>query len=127
MILAADRGVHGLKLPQTAQQIPATVVAVRRPVNAWRFAVPYGTGLRTYLPSASPHVLALWLVLAAPSLLVPAAAAAFGVGRGISLLMRSLTRQRLDYGRSFERITGLLRPISPVLVLALALVATLRS
>lgn len=127
VILLAEREVRGLRLPQTARQIPATVVAQRRPGNAWRFAVPYGTGLRTYLPSASPHVLAVGLVLTAPSAAILGAAAAFGVGRGLSLLMRSFTRQRDAYGEIFQRITQVLRPVTPVVVLALVVMADIRA
>lgn len=124
LVLAAARGLGGLRLPQTEKQIPAEVVAVRRPVNAWRFAVTYGTGLFTYLPSASPHVLVVWLVLTAPSLVILGTAVAFGAGRGLSLLMRSLACRRFAYEDVFQRITDVVRPASPVLVAALAAAAT---
>lgn len=119
VILLAERGVCGLRLPQTARQIPSTVVALRRPGNAWRFALPYGTGLRTYLPTASPHVLATGLALTAPAHAVLLGAAAFGVGRGLSLLLRSLTRHRDAYGVTFERLTAALGRLSALLVTAL--------
>jgi hypothetical protein len=123
VVLLAARGVGGLRLPQTPRQIPSTVVARRRPGNAWRFAVPYGTGLRTFLPTASPHVLAAGLALTAPAPAILAGAAAFGVGRGISLLLRSLTRRRDVYGATFERLTAALAGPSPFLVAALLVAA----
>lgn len=126
-ILAVERGVAGLRLPQTPRQIPSDVVALRRPGNAWRFAVPYGTGLRTYLPSASPHVLAVGLVLVAPSWAALAGALAFGAGRGVSLLVRSCTRDRNVFGAAFERMTTRLVPLAPLLVAALVATAMVRS
>jgi hypothetical protein len=127
-ILAVDRGLLGrrVRLPQTPRQIPSVVVAVRRPGNAWRFAVPYGTGLRTYLPSPSPHVLAVGLVLVAPSWAALAAALAFGAGRGLSLLVRSCTRDRDVFGALFDRMTALLVPLAPLLVAGMLAAATLR-
>jgi hypothetical protein len=124
VVFAAARGVRGLRLPQTERQIPASVVAVRRPSNAWRFGLPYGTGLFTYLPSASPHVLVVWLVLAAPSTMALAAATAFGAGRGLSMLVKAPARRRLAYEDSFQAITRRLRPLCPVLVTVAAAAAT---
>jgi hypothetical protein len=125
-ILLVERGVAGLRLPQTPRQIPSDVVAVRRPGNAWRFAVPYGTGLRTFLPSASPHVLAVGLVLTAPAWAVLAGALAFGAGRGLSLLVRSCTRHRDAFGALFDRMTALLVPLAPLLVAALVVAGNVR-
>jgi hypothetical protein len=124
VVLAAARGVGGLRLPQTERQIPSSVVAVRRPSSAWRFALPYGTGLFTYLPSASPHVLVVWLVLAAPSGAALAGACAFGVGRGLPLLAKSFGRRRFAYEDTFQSATRWLRPLCPVLVALVAAAAT---
>ena len=124
VVLAAARGIRGLRLPQTEKQISAEVVAVRRAVNAWRFAVTYGTGLFTYLPSASPHVLVVWLVLTAPSLATLAGAVGFGVGRGLPLLVKSFSHRRFAYDDSFQAVTRWLRPLCPVLVAAVAAAAT---
>lgn len=123
LVLAAAHGVGGLRLPQTERQIPASVVALRLPSRAWRFAVTYGTGLFTYLPSAAPHVLVVWLALAAPSHLAMLGAVAFGVGRGLDLLLRSCSVQRVAYEDAFQRITQAVRPATPYLVAALAAVA----
>jgi hypothetical protein len=123
VVLAAARGLWGLRLPQTERQIPASVVALRLPSRAWRFALTYGTGLFTYLPSAAPHVLVVWLTLAAPSHLAMLGAVAFGVGRGLDLLMRSCSVQRVAYEDAFQRVTQAVRPATPYLVAALAVVA----
>ena len=123
VVLAAAHGLGGLRLPQTERQIPASVVALRLPSRAWRFAVTYGTGLFTYLPSAAPHVLVVWLALAAPSHLAMLGAVAFGVGRGLDLLLRSCSVQRVAYEDAFQGITRALRPATPYLVAALAVVA----
>jgi hypothetical protein len=124
VVFAAARGIRGLRLPQTEKQIPSSVVAQRRPSSAWNFALPYGTGLFTYLPSASPHVLVVWLVLAAPSLATLAGTAAFGVGRGLPLLTKSFARRRFAYDDSFQAFTRRLRPLCPVLVAVAAAAAT---
>lgn len=125
VLFAAEHQVKGLRLPQTERQIPSSVVAHRRPVNAWRFAVPYGTGLFTYLPSSSPHVLALWLVCTASSPMVVASAATFGAGRGLPLLVRSLTRHRDSYEGVLQAFTRRFRPVAPLLVTVLATALTL--
>lgn len=86
---------HGIvpgRLPQNRRQIPRTVFDRAPARAAARFGVELGTGLRTYLPSAAPHVLALGLVLlGGPWWAALALGAGFGAGRGLLPTQRALS------------------------------------
>ncbi|WP_283138965.1 hypothetical protein [Rhizohabitans arisaemae] len=86
-----EAGVLRIALPQNARQIPQAVLQrdVRR--GALRFGFELGTGVRTYVSSTAPYVLAAGLLFARPDL--PAAlliGACFGAGRALTALLGSL-------------------------------------
>jgi hypothetical protein len=72
----------------------------RRPLSvALQFGFELGTGVRTYVPSAMPYVLALGLLLhLVPLLGAVAAGVGFGLGRAAMIWLRyqSLDRDRWD-------------------------------
>jgi len=119
VVLAAERGYGGLRLPQSERQIPPQVVAARRASSAWRFALLYGTGIFTFLPTAVPHVIVIWLALVAtatPTILL--AGVAFGVGRGVPLLARALATDRTSFQRALERTAATFQRVAaPALLL----------
>ncbi len=83
-------------LPENRRQIPSDVFSGGLVRGALRFGLELGTGVRTYVPSAAPYLLAVGIVLAglglAPALL---AGMAFGVGRAMPLLV-GVIRSRDD-------------------------------
>jgi hypothetical protein len=91
LVLLAGHGFLGVRLPQKRQQIPRTVFDRSPAKAAARFGYELGTGLRTYLPSAAPHVLAIGLVvLGGPAWAAAALGIGFGLGRGLLPAQRAL-------------------------------------
>ena len=122
-VVLIDREVGRWRLPQSRRQIPPEVVAARRPASVWRFALVYGTGTFTFLPNAAPHVVVIWLALLASSPTILLAGVAFGLGRGLPLLVRAVLTDRDRYQRALERTATTMRPIvAPALLLLCAVV-----
>lgn len=82
-------------LPQRRRQIPRAVLSMGGPrLGPLQFGFELGTGVRTYLPTALPHVAALMVGLLSPSWLwCVAASVGFGVGRSLLPLARILNRR----------------------------------
>ncbi len=91
LVLLVGHGFVGLRLPQNRQQIPRSVFDRSPTTAAARFGYELGTGLRTYLPSAAPHLLAVGLVvLGGPWWAAVALGVGFGLGRGLLPTQRAL-------------------------------------
>jgi hypothetical protein len=91
-------------VPQNARQIPQTVFHRGLARASLQFGYELGTGVRTYVPSTLPYVVALGLLLLTPSWLAAVAAGVgFGLGRALSLLLRLLSGQDDAWDASFER------------------------
>jgi hypothetical protein len=83
-----------IPLPQNARQIPQDVLQSRPRLGALQFGFELGTGVRTYVSSSAPYVLALGLVIS--HLHVGAAIAVgigFGAGRALSASLQYWSRQ----------------------------------
>ena len=106
-------GILCLNLPQRRRQIPQSVFHDRPLTAAVRFAAELGTGLRTYLPDASPHALAVLLLLAPGtgwSAVLAALLAAVGFGLGRSLVVALHTQGEtvaVDHPSPWLRAAGL--------------------
>ncbi|MBT2211156.1 hypothetical protein [Actinomadura sp. NEAU-AAG7] len=91
--VARELGVLSLPLPQNARQIPQEVLRVHLWRGVLQFGFELGTGVRTYVPSSAPYVLALALLLArAPLTAAVLTGAAFGAGRALSAALTYLAR-----------------------------------
>lgn len=89
VVAGNELGLWRAPLPQNARQVPASVIFDGGRVGALRFGFELGTGLRTFLPSALVHLVALAVALFATwpqGLLV-------GVGFGLSRALMPLLRQ----------------------------------
>jgi hypothetical protein len=124
-VLFREVGLVRFPVPQNARLVPEDVQHLRR-WGALQFGFEMGTGMRTYSPSALPH-----LVLAAVLLVVPlpaafALAAGFALGR---LAMPLLSNGWSDDGSwttvwaSAERIV---RPLLALTCIGALVVAMLR-
>lgn len=88
-----DAGVVRFPLPQNARQVPQEVLTRNVARGSLRFGFELGTGVRTYVSSTVPYVLAAALLLSTPDL--PTAAvtgAGFGLGRALTPLARYTSR-----------------------------------
>ena len=112
-VLLREVGLVRFRVPQNARLVPEDVQHLRR-WGALQFGFEMGTGMRTYSPSALPH-----LVLAAVLLVVPlpaafALAAGFALGR---LAMPVLSNAWSDDGSWTAVWAGAERIVRPVLAL----------
>lgn len=102
-------------LPQSKRQIPIEVFT-RPPAGAgFRFGTEYGSGLRTYLPTATAHLLALSIVLLMPG---PRAAivagVGFGLGRAAMPIARAVDGTRDRWDAKLERCLPRIRAVVAV-------------
>jgi hypothetical protein len=112
-VLLREVGLVRFGVPQNARLVPEDVQHLRR-WGALQFGFEMGTGMRTYSPSALPH-----LVLAAVLLVVPlpaafALAAGFALGR---LAMPVLSNAWSDDGSWTQVWAGAERVVRPLLAL----------
>lgn len=105
-----DTGILRLPLPQNTRQIPRDVLSRGLVGGALRFGLELGTGVRTYLPSSTPYVVATALLLLGPG---PLAAALTGGGFGLGRAATALTRQASGAGGAWDaRLHARLRLIT---------------
>jgi hypothetical protein len=87
-------------LPQNMRQIPRDVMIGGRSGVA-QFGFELGTGVRTFMPSLAPYMVAVVLVVAASPLAALLAAVGFGIGRSLLLLelilMPKVTKNLLEH------------------------------
>ena len=79
-----------------------------------QFGYEIGTGARTFLPTAAPHVIAAYLVFAVPTLSgAVLLGAAFGVGRGLQNLIVSGLADRGSFLEGWLRPVSMAAPFAP--------------
>lgn len=84
-----DLGLARIALPENRRLIPHEVFLADPWRAAAQFGFELGTGVRTYISSSAPYVLAAALVLLAPGTRTAAVAGvAFGLGRASMVWMR---------------------------------------
>ncbi|MGH8905698.1 MAG: hypothetical protein ACRD0K_04105 [Egibacteraceae bacterium] len=89
LAVARDLGLVRVALPERRRLIPHEVFLAHPWRAAARFGFELGTGVRTYVPSSAPYVLAAALLLLRPGVWTAASAgAAFGLGRSAIVWMR---------------------------------------
>jgi hypothetical protein len=84
-----DAGAVRFRLPQNTRQVPQDVLQRDLVRGAAQFGFELGTGVRTYVSSTAPYVVAAALLLSAPGLAAAVlAGAGFGLGRAATPLAR---------------------------------------
>jgi hypothetical protein len=109
-VLLREVGLVRFPVPQNARLVPEDVQHLRR-WGALQFGFEMGTGVRTYSPSALPH-----LVLAAVLLVVPlpaafALAAGFALGRLAMPLLSNLWSDDGSWTHVWARSEPVVRPL----------------
>ena len=79
-VLARELGLWRFAVPENARLVPEDVQH-RAQWGALQFGFEMGTGMRTYSPSALPHLVLAAVVLVVPLPVAPLVAAGFAAGR----------------------------------------------
>ncbi|MDX3104766.1 hypothetical protein [Nonomuraea angiospora] len=82
-VLLREAGVITLPVPENKRLVPEHVLHRGRVFGGVQFGFEMGTGMRTYSPSALPHLVLLAVLLAVPFSGALAAAAGFAAARWI--------------------------------------------
>ena len=103
-----DLGLCTVALPENRRIIPHDLFRSHPWRAAAQFGFELGTGLRTYVSSSAPYVLAAALLLLAPSVQAAAVAgAAFGLGRAAMVWMRFAAPDATRWDDRLTRVCAL--------------------
>lgn len=117
-------GLMRLPLPQNARQVPEAVARTGPLLGALQFGFEMGTGMRTFMTSALPHVVLTTVLLLGGTWEAVAAGLGFGLGRAIVPIARWAAGD--EWSDGFDRsskVTGL-GLATAVVVAVSAIVAT---
>lgn len=119
--LAHEFGVVRLRLPENRRLIPQDLFFEHSGRAISQFGFELGTGVRTYVPTTSPYILANTILLLSPPLMTALIiGVGFGLGRAAVLLAWYLSREahRWDL-RLSEREPILTKAVSPLTTLGI--------
>lgn len=114
LVLLREVGAIRLWLPQNARQVPQSIVHEDSRYGAAQFGFEMGTGVRTYVTSGLPHVLAAAVLLLASWQIGLLAGAGFGVGRAWMAMSRLWHGDVDDWDRALARQDRLIRTVLAV-------------
>jgi hypothetical protein len=120
LVALQEFGIFRLRLPQNARQVPESISADGASYGALHFGFEMGSGVRTYMTSGLPHVLAAGVLLVAGWSAALLAGLAFGAGRALMTLSRHAYHDDTRWDRSLARHDTSLRALM-TLATALAL------
>ncbi|HIW61702.1 MAG TPA: hypothetical protein H9881_04540 [Candidatus Stackebrandtia excrementipullorum] len=119
-----DADVLRFPMPQNARQIPQEVFQRHLLRGSLQFGFELGTGVRTYVSSSAPYVVASMLLLSSDGFVAALVAGlGFGVGRATTPLARVISRDGVDWD---ARLAGRLPIITIGICSVLAAVAAFR-
>ncbi|TMR06502.1 hypothetical protein ETD83_04525 [Actinomadura soli] len=119
---ARELGLLSLPLPQNARQIPQEILQTNLRRGSLQFGFELGTGVRTYVSSTAPYVLALALLLShEPLAIALLTGAAFGTGRALSAALTYLSQDDDRAAVIATRIPHLKAATAAISLCALAL------
>lgn len=116
-VLARECGLVRFRVPENARLVPEDVQHLRH-WGALQFGFEMGTGMRTYSPSALPHLALAAIVLVVPFGPAFAVAAGFAAGRLAMPLLSNAWSDDGGWSAVWSRAEPVVRP-----VLALAAVS----
>lgn len=103
LVAANEFGLRRLKLPQNARQVPPAIAHDGARLGALQFGFEMGTGVRTYMTSGLPHVLACGVLLLASWQSALVVGLAFGLGRAVMILGRRAHRDESAWDTSLKQ------------------------
>ncbi|GEL18496.1 hypothetical protein PA7_23330 [Pseudonocardia asaccharolytica DSM 44247 = NBRC 16224] len=126
IVLAREVGVLRFRIPQNARLVPERVQHLGE-WGALQFGFEMGTGMRTYSPSALPHLALLAVVLVVPFPTAFALAAGFAVGRFMMPLLSNAWSDDGGWSDLWARAEPVVRPALALTCVAALTVATLHA
>lgn len=109
-VLLRECGLVRFAVPQNARLVPEDVQHLRE-WGALQFGFEMGTGMRTYSPSALPHLMLLAIVLVVPFPAAFALAAGFAAGRLAMPLLSNAWSADGAWGGVWSRSERVVRPL----------------
>ncbi|MEV4837292.1 hypothetical protein AB0K05_22405 [Nonomuraea sp. NPDC049486] len=116
VLLLQEIGVLRFPILQNARLVPQFVTRI----PFWgsvQFGMEMGTGMRTYSPTALPHIMAISIVFLASWQQALLAGAGFALGRAVMLLTFVAARSKNSADKAFSFELPRLRPLFVVLVI----------
>jgi hypothetical protein len=110
VVLLREVGVLRFRVPENARLVPEDVQHLRE-WGALQFGFEMGTGMRTYSPSALPHLALVAIVLVVPFPAAFALAAGFAAGRLAMPLLSNGWSDDGDWTRVWARAEPVVRPM----------------
>jgi hypothetical protein len=110
VVLARELGLVRLRVPENARLVPEDVQH-RAHWGALQFGFEMGTGMRTYSPSALPHLALLAIVLVVPFPVAFALAGGFAAGRLAMPLLSNAWSADGSWTAVWGRTEPLVRPL----------------
>lgn len=123
-VVLRELGLVRFPVPQNARLVPEDVQHLRQ-WGALQFGFEMGTGMRTYSPSALPHLVLIAVVLVVPFPAAFAVAAGFALGRLAMPLLSNSWSGDGDWTRVWGRSERVVRPVLALTATAALLVAML--
>jgi hypothetical protein len=87
VVLVREAWPLAIRIPENRRLVPQYVEGYGRMLGPLQFGFEMGTGVRTYSPSALPHLVVVALILVIPAWGAVAAAAGFATARWVMPMM----------------------------------------
>jgi hypothetical protein len=110
VVVVREAGIVSFRVPENARLVPERVQHLRE-WGAWQFGFEMGTGMRTYSPSALPHLALLAAMLVVPFPAAFALAAGFAAGRLAMPLMSNAWSDDGEWTAVWSRAEPVVRPV----------------
>ena len=124
LALAREFGILNLRLPENRRLIPQDVFKKGSMIGPFQFGFEMGTGLRTFVSSTAPYLLALSILTSTVS--VHAAVLlglGFGLGRSVMIWSRFHLDEPTRWDDSFQRRARVIGILSVLAVASMSLSA----
>ena len=124
VVLARELGPLRFRLPQNPRLVPERVVRLGE-LGALQFGFELGTGMRTYSPSALPHLALAGVLLVVPFWGAPVLAAGFALGRFAMPLLSNAYADDGSWSSLWRSAEPVVRPLLAVTTAGALLLAVL--
>ena len=124
VVLGRELGVWRFPIPENARLVPEDVQH-RGHWGALQFGFEMGTGMRTYSPSALPHLALVAVVLVVPLPLAFAVAAGFAAGRWVMPVVSNAWSDDGGWSAVWSSAEPVVRPVLAIACAGALTIATL--